>query len=801
MRQASALNVPGPGTMRNARASVSSCPALEHPIAPADPISSTAVAARWKPEDQLDKRWIALILIIYLALGTLYSIKVPLFEAPDEVWHYLYVKHYADGHGLPVYREGTEFPMRQEASQPPLFYMLGGLASSWIDTSDVRQLVQYNPHAAVGTTLPWGNRNMVAHTPRESFPYRGTTLAVHLVRLMSVLMGAGTILCTAAVAAALFPSVPWLPAVAAALVAFNPQFVFIHSSVSNDVLVTLLSSCALYLVVLMWQKGASRLRLAMLGIVLGLAALTKLNGLLLFPLVALTLFTLCRKSSHRQIGLPWMLWTFVPSALVGGWWYARNWIRYRDPLGLKLMFSVMPMRDQVPSWSEALSELSGLFKSFWAVFGWFNIPVEGSVYWLLAIATLLACIGLILMFTRSRTQLASAPPAPGGAAAARRVLGIEMAPLFLLGSWALAYFLGALYWMRTISSQGRLAFPGISALSILLALGLAHVLPLRLRPVGPGLMAVGLLCLAAAVPYRYISPAYANPAPLTTDERNAIVSSTPLSPALGGQAQLLGLEIPDTTVRPGESLWVTLFWQAAASIDRNYSVFVHLVDSRGVILAQHDSWPGAGNDPTSGWTKGDLRRDIHRLDVPTAFLAEGPCRLLVGMYDWSTGRRLPTPGAEDRPLDHVVLPVELVLGSRPGPGLFSLSEVFAQQVALTGYAVEPIVARPGSSLRITLRWQAVRRMDKDYTVFVHLTNERGQAAGQADHVPVDGSRPTSTWDSGEVVTETFELPISAEGAPDRYTLTIGLYELQTMTRLRLSQGGDTVILGQIQVEE
>ena len=41
----------------------------------------------------------------------------------------------------------------------------------------------------------------------------------------------------------------------------------------------------------------------------------------------------------------------------------------------------------------------------------------------------------------------------------------------------------------------------------------------------------------------------------------------------------------------------------------------------------------------------------------------------------------------------------------------------------------------------------------------------------------------------------------AEGAPDRYMLTIGLYELQTMTRLRLSQGGDTVILGQIQVEE
>ncbi|MGC8786320.1 MAG: hypothetical protein ACP5Q1_02715, partial [Anaerolineae bacterium] len=77
--------------------------------------------ARWHwAQDKL----IFLILILFVGLATFYSVTVPLFETPDEVWHYLYVKHIANGKGLPVYREGETFPMRQEASQPPLLYLL-----------------------------------------------------------------------------------------------------------------------------------------------------------------------------------------------------------------------------------------------------------------------------------------------------------------------------------------------------------------------------------------------------------------------------------------------------------------------------------------------------------------------------------------------------------------------------------------------------------------------------------------------------------------------------------------------------
>ena len=49
------------------------------------------------------------------------------------------------------------------------------------------------------------------------------------------------------------------------------------------------------------------------------------------------------------------------------------------------------------------------------------------------------------------------------------------------------------------------------------------------------------------------------------------------------------------------------------------------------------------------------------------------------------------------------------------------------------------------------------------------------------------------------MTETFEVPISLDGAPDRYTLEVDLYELDTMIRLKLSQGGDALALGQVRV--
>ena len=62
-------------------------------------------------------RTLALILVLFTALGAMYSVAVPVFEASDEKWHYPMVKYVADNWALPVQVPGVETAWRQEGSQ------------------------------------------------------------------------------------------------------------------------------------------------------------------------------------------------------------------------------------------------------------------------------------------------------------------------------------------------------------------------------------------------------------------------------------------------------------------------------------------------------------------------------------------------------------------------------------------------------------------------------------------------------------------------------------------------------------
>ena len=74
---------------------------------------------------------------------------------------------------------------------------------------------------------------------------------------------------------------------------------------------------------------------------------------------------------------------------------------------------------------------------------------------------------------------------------------------------------------------------------------------------------------------------------------------------------------------------------------RDYTVFVHLVDSDGHLVAQHDSQPWwEVSLPTSTWEPGEELRDQHRLSLPPDLLP-GTYLLRVGAYDWETLERLP----------------------------------------------------------------------------------------------------------------------------------------------------------------
>ena len=95
----------------------------------------------------------------------------------------------------------------------------------------------------------------------------------------------------------------------------------------------------------------------------------------------------------------------------------------------------------------------------------------------------------------------------------------------------------------------------------------------------------------------------------------------------------------------------------------DYNVFVHLLDGRGQLVAQTDSAPVGGSQPTSSWQAGEMIADRHGVLVP-ATLPAGEYELRVGIYSPPTGERLPVEDAGGHPLGDI-LPLGVVTVSKP----------------------------------------------------------------------------------------------------------------------------------------
>lgn len=119
----------------------------------------------------------------------------------------------------------------------------------------------------------------------------------------------------------------------------------------------------------------------------------------------------------------------------------------------------------------------------------------------------------------------------------------------------------------------------------------------------------------------------------------------------GGEIALRGFDVDRETLKAPGALRLTLYWQALRTPSRSYTVFTHLLDAQGRVVAQQDAEPVRGAAPTLGWVPGQVVEDEYELklerDPGGAELA-----LEVGLYDARTGERLKLAGQGG---DHVVL--------------------------------------------------------------------------------------------------------------------------------------------------
>jgi len=108
---------------------------------------------------------------------------------------------------------------------------------------------------------------------------------------------------------------------------------------------------------------------------------------------------------------------------------------------------------------------------------------------------------------------------------------------------------------------------------------------------------------------------------------------------LGDHIAFLGYHLSPKVINPGQSIHLTLYWEALSEPDRSFTVFTHLLDSEERIWGQKDSVPGDGALPTTSWVEGEIIIDEYEIVVnPEA--PPGEYAIEIGMYDATTGQRL-----------------------------------------------------------------------------------------------------------------------------------------------------------------
>jgi Dolichyl-phosphate-mannose-protein mannosyltransferase len=686
------------------------------------------------------------LVCVFVVLCLAYNAALPLFEAPDEGAHYIYVDYIAQNHALPSM---VDLPSH-EVSQPPLYYLLAAPLISWIDRSDFAVMYRPNPGLANGIVND--------HLPQElAFPPTGVTLAIRILRLFSTLLGAVTILLVYLTVKTIFRRDD-VALVALAVTAFNPKFLHMSSQFNNDIAVACAGALCLWVAarLMLQAKAPSTRQLLVLGATAGIATATKYSGMALVVSAAFAVTWCVLKLDRRR----WrsLLATFAPwgalctagFGLTSGWLFLYNTLRYGSPLAATQFehAHALGIRPVPLSAMEILDRVPKLFTSYWGEFGHgvqFPFTVD-TVMWLVVA---IIFIGVIV-------------------AAVRRQLPRE---LLLLVVTFLVTEAAFILWMRnqTGTENSRLISPAFAAISAYAAAGLLAWFPLRFRRSGAVGITVMSVCGGAVGLFLSLVPGYAMPAYLSSAQ--AAILPTQGAVKFDNGIELVSASIDRNRLQSGQELGVSVYWSATQPITDVYRVAVELRDDHDQVMGRMSTLPLAGRYATTQMLPGKVFRDDYRVRVEPANQAQiqrSMLRVYIGLYQHRSPFNVSHvlgSGAASAQIGLVKLQ-----GAQPTyiAPTQPFSSTFGSLIGLEGYAV--------TTDTLTLYWRDLKTPPQDYTVFVHVLDASRQQIAQAD-APV--GYPLPYWDPGEQVIDVRRIA----GIYKAASIQIGLYDPNTSQRL------------------
>jgi hypothetical protein len=403
----------------------------------------------WKP--------VALVISVYLLLGSFVILKTPYGEFPDEQGHLEYVRYVAHHRQLPVVGFRLEDFSTLEAAQPPLYYFLAALLLS----------ANFSPVSDL-----------------------------YILRLFTLFLAALALIFIWKTSLLVFPRSTQVALLSTSFAAFNAQYIFTNAGVNNNALAVLLCSVTIFLCV---QKLNARGRLSTLACAFGLAILTRQMAAFLFPLCVIAITMNWRSEEQRSVKDLYKriaMFCFI-SFLVAGWYYIRNWIYFGDPFLYKISADLGPqfLRHEPLTLVYTVGRIAALNASFWAYFGLHRYHagiIEYSMYLLLEV---LALIGVLeILFKKDDTDIS--------------ISAVFGSYKFLIASFAIGMLQFVVLSFRLEGMQGRYLYVDILPIAILLGSGLIKILPEPYRRLAVVLFPIFLCLFSVYLLITYWLPHY-----------------------------------------------------------------------------------------------------------------------------------------------------------------------------------------------------------------------------------------------------------------------------------------------------
>jgi 4-amino-4-deoxy-L-arabinose transferase-like glycosyltransferase len=486
------------------------------------------------PDLRRERLVVALLVVVMIVKGVLWSLAFPLWQGPDEDDHYAVIQFIG---------ENGRLPDTADTILPDEITLSRALA-------DVGRL-DYNPEQRQGwsdgplgsreaefDSLPFSSRTstelgitaklmhatplyyLIAAIPYRLLGYHQNLLVrMHWQRLFAVLVSSPIVIVAYLTGRLLFPHDAALRLTIPILVAFHPQLTQMTAVISVDGLFFVLYSLLIYLCLRVLRDGLDGKAAVFIGLTFATAFLIKptINGFV--PLVVLVVvYDWWRRNGER-----WRV--FAAAAIMNAvilppaaWWMARSWrinhdLFYFNPVveGHRIIQNPFYDYQFLPHMLDYYQSVwGGLFVTWWAHYGWVDTALPPWVYTCLRGLTFLALLGLAWKLGRDWGKRPSFNQWRSGKRTAPALIWLFLAltllvPVVLLQVYDLAFWreygigrgLQGRYWLGTVVPM-----------LVFLAAGLLIWLPARWRPSGHNVLRIGMITLNFISLLGYIIPRY-----------------------------------------------------------------------------------------------------------------------------------------------------------------------------------------------------------------------------------------------------------------------------------------------------